>query len=570
MKASTQQNLKTLGITFFVLIVLNVLGSLFFHRFDLTKDKRYTLSETSLQIVKQVKNPLSIKIYMQGDLPADFKRLQQETKQLLEEFQAYNSNIVFEFVNPLENGEDNMDVVKSLYQKGLTPINITVDDKGKQSQAMVFPWAIAVYNNKEVNIPLLKNIMGTSTTQKVIGSIQHLEYSIADGINKISKDRQKKVAIIKGNGELKEVHIAKMLMQIRESYYIGPFTLDSVAKNPTGTLDALKKYDLAIISKPTESFSDEEKQVLDQFIMNGGKTLWLIDQVAADMDSLYNQAGATLAYPRDLNLNDMFFKYGFRINPDLVKDEQGSKLKLATGEQGSATQYQEFIWKFAPIVIPANSNPIVKNLGQIKFDFASPIDTLKNGIKKTVLLQSSPYSKVIGTPTEISLNSVNEKTSPQDYINKGNIPLSVLLEGSFHSAFENRVLPFKENSFLAKGKPTKMIVIADGDLARNQLDKNMMPVELGYDQRTGNLYDNKDFMMNCINYLLDDTGLINIRSKDVNLPLLDKEKVYKNYSFTQFITIGLPILILLVFGFVFTYIRKRKYGKQMLIKNLQN
>ena len=464
-------------------------------------------------------------------------------------------------MNPLENGEDNMDVIKSLYQKGLTPINITVDDKGKQSQAMVFPWAIAVYNNKEVNIPLLKNIMGASTTQKVIGSIQHLEYSIADAINKISKDRQRKVAIIKGNGELNEVHIAKMLMQIRESYYIGPFTLDSVAKNPTGTLDALKKYDLAIISKPTQTFSDEEKQVLDQFIMNGGKTLWLIDQVAADMDSLYNQSGATLAYPRDLNLNDMFFKYGFRINPDLVKDERGSKLKLATGEQGSATQYQEFIWKFAPVVVPTSNNPIVKNLGEIKFDFASPIDTLKNGIKKTVLLQSSQYSKVVGTPTEINLNSVTEKTSPQDYINKGNIPLSVLLEGSFHSAFENRVLPFKESAFIAKGKPNKMIVIADGDLARNQLDKNMMPVELGYDQRTGNLYDNKDFMMNCINYLLDDTGLINIRSKDVSLPLLDREKVYNNYSLTQFITIGLPILILLVFGLAFTYIRKRKYSK---------
>ncbi|KUJ60059.1 gliding motility-associated ABC transporter substrate-binding protein GldG [Flavobacteriaceae bacterium CRH] len=561
MKASTQQNIKTLGITVFVLIVLNVLGSLFFHRFDLTKDKRYTLSETSLQIVKQVKNPLSIKIYMQGDLPADFRRLQQETKQLLEEFQAYNSNIVFEFVNPMENEDESMAVVKSLYQKGLTPINITVDDKGKQSQAMVFPWAIAVYNNKEVNIPLLKNIMGATTEQKVKGSIQHLEYSIADAINKISKDRQKKVAIIKGNGELHEVHIAKMLKQIKESYYIGPFTLDSVAKNPTGTLEALKKYDLAIISKPTETFSDEEKQVLDQFIMNGGKTLWLIDQVAADMDSLYNQSGATLAYPRDLNLNDMFFKYGFRINPDLVKDEQGSPIKLATGEQGSATQYQEFIWKYAPQVYPTSKHPIVKNLGGIKFDFANPIDTLKNGIKKTVLLQSSQYSKKIGTPVEVNLNIVTEKTSPQDYLNKGNIPLSVLLEGSFHSVFENRVLPFKENSFQAKGKPTKMIVISDGDLARNQLDKNLMPVELGYDQRTGNLYDNKDFMMNCVNYLLDDTGLINIRSKDLELPLLDKEKVYENYSLTQFITIGLPILILLVFGLAFTYIRKRKYSK---------
>jgi gliding-associated putative ABC transporter substrate-binding component GldG len=449
-----------------------------------------------------------------------------------------------------------MEVVKSLYQKGLTPINITVDDKGKQSQEMVFPWAVAVYNNKEVNIPLLKNIMGASTTQKVIGSIQHLEYSIADAINKITKDRQKKVAIIKGNGELSEIHIGKLLRQINESYYIGPFTLDSVAKDPNGTLDALKKYDLAIISKPTETFSDEEKQVLDQFIMNGGKTLWLIDQVAADMDSLYNDAGATLAYPRDLNLNDMFFKYGFRINPDLVKDENGSPIKLATGEQGSATQYQDFIWKFAPQVYPTSQHPIVKNLGGIKFDFASPIDTLKNGIKKTVLLQSSQYSKTIGTPSEINLNMVTEETSPKDYLNKGNLVLSVLLEGSFNSVFENRVLPFKESSFQPKGKPTKMIVVADGDIARNQLDKNMMPVELGYDQRTGNLYDNKDFMMNCVNYLLDDTGLINIRSKDVELPLLDKEKVYENYTTTQFITIGLPTLILLVFGLVFTFIRK--------------
>ncbi|WP_343586381.1 gliding motility-associated ABC transporter substrate-binding protein GldG [Flavobacterium sp.] len=561
MKPSTKHNLKTLGITIFILVVLNVLGTIFFHRFDLTKDKRYTLSPTSLGILKQVKNPLSIKIYMEGDLPADFRRLQQETKQLLEEFQAYNSNIVFEFVDPLENADESDELTKSLFQKGLTPINITVDDKGKQSQAMVFPWAVAVYNNKEVNIPLLKNIMGASTTQKVIGSIQHLEYSIADAINKVTKDKQKKVAIIKGNGELRERHIANMLKQIHESYLIGPFTLDSVSKNPSGTLSELKKYDLAIIAKPTEKFSDEEKEVLDQFIMNGGKTLWLIDQTAADMDSLYNDMGATLAYPRDLNLNDMFFKYGFRINPDLIKDEQGSPIKLATGEQGSATQYQDFIWKFAPQVYPTSQHPIVKNLGGIKFDFANPIDTLKNGIKKTVLLQSSQYSKTIGTPTEVNLNMVTEKTTPQDYLNKGNKPLAVLLEGSFHSAFENRVLPFKDNSFTAQGKPNKMIVVADGDIARNQLDKNMMPVELGYDQRTGQLYDNKDFIMNCINYLLDDTGLINIRSKDVELPLLDKEKVYESYTLTQFITIGVPILILLIFGLVFTFMRKKKYSK---------
>lgn len=561
MTSSKKNNLKSVLIIVAIVVLANVIGSSFFHRFDLTKDKRYTLSPTSLNIIKQVQNPLSIKVYMQGDLPAEFKRLQQETKQLLEEFQAYNKNIVFEFVDPLENEDASMDNIKDLYRKGLTPINITVDDKGKQSQAMVFPWAIAVYDNKEVNIPLLKNIMGASTTQKVIGSVQHLEYSIAEGLNKITKAKQKKIAVIKGNGELQDILMAKFLLQVRESYHIGPFTLDSVAKSPIESLEALEKYDLAVIAKPTETFTDAEKQVLDQFIINGGKTLWLIDQVTAEMDSLYDSSGATLAYPKDLNLNDMFFKYGIRINPDLVKDEQGSPIKLATGEQGSATQFQEFNWKFAPQVYPNSLHPIVKNLGGIKFDFANPIDTLKNGIKKTILLQSSQYSKKIGTPTEINLNIVAEETSPNDYLNKGKIPLSVLLEGSFHSMFENRVLPFEQKTFQATGKKNKMIVISDGDLIKNQLDKNFQPVELGYDQRSGNLYDNKDFLINCVNYLLDDTGLINIRSKDLDLPLLDKEKVYENYTRTQILTIGLPILILVLFGVAFTFLRKRKYSK---------
>ena len=561
MKTAKKNNLKSVVIIIAVLLILNIIGNFFFHRFDLTKDKRYTLSTTSLNIIKQVENPLFIKVYMQGNLPAEFKRLQQETKQLLEEFQAYNKNIIFEFVNPLEKKDESMDQIKELYRKGLTPINITVDDKGKQSQEMVFPWAIAVYNNKEVNIPLLKNIMGASTTQKVVGSVQHLEYSIAEGLNKITKAKQKKIAIIKGNGELQDVLMAKFLLQVRESYFIGPFTLDSVAKNPGGTLQALEKYDLAVIAKPTENFSDAEKQVLDQFIINGGKTLWLIDQVSAEMDSLYNSSGSTLAYPRDLNLNDMFFKYGIRINPDIIKDEQGSPIKLATGEQGSAAQYQQFNWKFAPQVYPNIVHPIVKNLGGIKFDFANPIDTLKNGIKKTILLQSSPYSKKIGTPAEINLNSVAEETAASDYLKNGNFPMAVLLEGSFRSMFENRVLPFDQQAYTPVGITNKMIVIADGDLIKNQLDKNLQPVELGYDQRSGNLYDNKDFIMNCVNYLLDDTGLINIRGKDLDLPLLDKEKVYQNYTRTQLITIGLPILTLLLFGAIFTFIRKKKYSK---------
>ena len=561
MKASIKNNRIQLLYIFGIVLTLHLLGSFFFYRFDLTKDKRYTLSTTSLNLLKEVKNPLSIKVYMQGDLPAEFKRLQQETKQILEEFQAYNSNIVFEFVDPMENQEESMDLIKDLYRKGLTPINITVDDKGKQSQALVFPWAIATYDNKEVSIPLLKNQMGASTTQKVIGSVQHLEYSFSDAFNKITKAKQKKVAIIKGNGELKEAFIAKFLLQVRDSYFIAPFTLDSVAKNPEGSLQALKEYDLAVIAKPSEAFSESEKQVLDQYLMNGGKTIWLVDQVVAEIDSLYNPSGASLAYPRDLNINDLFFKYGIRINPDIVKDEQGSPIQLASGEPGSATRFQQFNWKYAPLVTPISKHPIVKNLGGIKFDFANSIDTLKNSIKKTVLLQSSPYSKRVGTPTAINLSMVSETTSPADYPNTGGIPLAVLLEGSFHSAFENRIKAFEQTNFQSTSKPTKMIVISDGDILRNQLDKNQLPVELGYDQRSGNLYDNKDFLMNSVNYLLDDSGLINIRSKNLDLPLLDKEKVYANYTYIQVLTIGLPILILGVFGLLFTYFRKRNYAR---------
>lgn len=561
MKASIKNNRIQLLYIFGIVLTLHLLGSFFFYRFDLTKDKRYTLSTTSLNLLKEVKNPLSIKVYMQGDLPAEFKRLQQETKQILEEFQAYNSNIVFEFVDPMENQEESMDLIKDLYRKGLTPINITVDDKGKQSQALVFPWAIATYDNKEVSIPLLKNQMGASTTQKVIGSVQHLEYSFSDAFNKITKAKQKKVAIIKGNGELKEAFIAKFLLQVRDSYFIAPFTLDSVAKNPEGSLQALKEYDLAVIAKPSEAFSESEKQVLDQYLMNGGKTIWLVDQVVAEIDSLYNPSGASLAYPRDLNINDLFFKYGIRINPDIVKDEQGSPIQLASGEPGSATRFQQFNWKYAPLVTPISTHPIVKNLGGIKFDFANSIDTLKNSIKKTVLLQSSPYSKRVGTPTAINLSMVSETTSPADYPNTGGIPLAFLLEGSFHSAFENRIKAFEQTNFQSTSKPTKMIVISDGDILRNQLDKNQLPVELGYDQRSGNLYDNKDFLMNSVNYLLDDSGLINIRSKDLDLPLLDKEKVYANYTYIQVLTIGLPILILGVFGLLFTYFRKRNYAR---------
>lgn len=560
MKENKKAALKQFGIVFLVLIGIHFLSHFFFKRFDLTQDQRYTLSETTLNIIKTVDSPLYIDVYLEGNFPAEFKRLQNETKQLLEEFSAYNSNIVFQFKNPIEKEEMRVEVMKQFYERGMQPLSITVEDKGKQSQEVVFPWAQATYGDKFTKVSLLKNLMGASTEEKVISSVQHLEFGFAEAINKISKEKEKKIAVIKGNGELHDAFIADFVKTVRESYYIGTFTLDSVATQPTQSLAALKKYDLAVIAKPTEAFTESEKQVLDQFIVNGGKTIWLVDAVAADMDSMYNESGTILAAQRELNLTDMFFKYGVRMNPVLVKDEYATPIKIATGNQGSETQFQEYTWKFAPFIYPTSTNPIVKNMEGIKFEFASPIELLKNDIKKTVLLSSSEYSKTVGTPTPISLDMVTEETTPEEYEGKGLLPVAVLLEGKFKSAYQNRVLPFEDNTYQVAGKDNKMIVISDGDVIKNQLDKGA-PMELGFDKWTNQLYGNKDFLLNCVNYLLDDNGLINIRSKDVDLPLLNKEEVYKNYTTAQMITVGLPIVLLAIFGFLFTFLRKRKYSR---------
>jgi len=555
------KNLKSVLFISLVLILINLAGNFYFHRFDLTSDHRYTLSPTTLKIIKDVKEPLIIDVFLKGEFPGEMKKLQTETQQILEEFKAYNSNIVFQFVNPLEEEEKKDATIQAFLERGLTPINVTLNDKGKQTQEVAFPWAIATYHGRSVKIPLLKNIMGASIAEKVVSSVQHLEYAFTSAFNSVTKPKQKKVAVIKGNGELNDYLMGDFIKQVKENCFIGTFTLDSVAKKPVETLAVLKKYDLAIIVKPIERFSDEEKLVLDQFVMNGGKTLWLIDQVNIEMDSLYNESGTTLAFPNDLNLNDLFFKYGVRLNPDMVKDIMAAPITLATGENGSSTQYNQFPWFYSPLIYPTAKHPIVSNLDAIKFEFTNGIDTLKNGIKKTVLLRSSPYSRLVGAPVEVKLDMVNERPEQFEFLNKGNIPVAVLLEGKFHSAFENRVMPFQEKSFQSLGKTNKMIVISDGDVIKNQLDKNFQPLELGYDKWTNKLYGNKEFLLNCVNYLLDDNGLINIRSKVVNLPILDKEKVYENYSSAQIISVGIPLLILAIFGLLFTFLRKRKYSK---------
>lgn len=566
MKKNTTSIKKTATLLT-ALLAINLISFYVFHRYDLTSDNRYTLSDASYAIIKKIKKPIYVTVYLEGDFPGEFKKLQIETQQLLEEFTAYNPNILYQFVNPLANEQARDSILQSLVTRGLTPVNVTLSNKGKQTQEVVFPWAIITYGTKSTKVQLLKNKMGASTSEKVLGSVQHLEYAFANAFNSISNEKYKKVAIVKGNGELPEVYMADFIKAVRDNYGIGPFTLDSVAKNPIETLRYLKKYDLIVVAKPTQSFTDQEKQVLDQYTINGGKSIWLLDHVAMEMDSLYNKNGTNLAFPQNLNLNDLFFKYGIRINPFLIKDLQCASISLATGKQGSETQYTEFPWLFSPLVYPmenkdkSKNNPIISNLDAIKFEFANPIEGLKNTIDKTILLQSSPYSTTVGVPVQIGLQMVGERPNPNEFKSGGAIPVAVLLEGKFKSVFENRVLPFKDSEYKSENKSSKIIVISDGDVIKNQVDKQGQPLELGFDKWTNKQYANKEFLLNCVNYLLDDNGLILLRNKEINLPILDKEKVYQNYNFIGLLTIGIPLFILLVLGLTLTYLRKKKYSK---------
>jgi ABC-2 type transport system permease protein len=548
---------KTTGVALIVLIAVNIIAGVFSKRFDLTQDKRYTLSPATKNLLAQIEQPIIIDVLLEGDFPAEFKKLQMETRQLLEELSAANSNIKFTFINPVDDPENTDKIINKLSQLGLTPANVTVEDGGKVTQEVIFPWAMAyIEETKPVRIPLLKNKLGADSETRVNNSIQQLEYAFASAIAKLTVKNKKKVAVIKGNGELSNIFIADFLKELGGYYNLAPITLDSVKNSPQKTLNILNAYDLAIIAKPTEAFTDLEKYVMDQYTMQGGKSLWLIDQVMAEMDSLYVNQGKTIALPRNLNLKDLFFKYGLRINPVLINDMYFTQIVLATGE-GNDTQYNPVPWVYYPMVFSWEDHPVNTNIEAVRFQFANSIDTLKNGIKKTVLLRSSPLSKVTGTPFEINLGIITNP-QPKETYNDGNKPLAVLLEGKFTSVFKNRVKPFKFNNAIDNGLPSKMIVIADGDLIKNQVSKGR-PLELGYDKWTNSFYGNKEFLLNCVNYLLDDTGLINIRSKKIAIPFLDKEKVAEQKTSWILVNLVLPLIILAFFGLFFRWYRKRKY-----------
>ncbi|MCD2259421.1 gliding motility-associated ABC transporter substrate-binding protein GldG [Psychroserpens luteolus] len=554
----TKKNIITIAIVLVAIIAANVISSKVYKRFDLTKDKRYTLSNEALQTIEDVDSPLIIDVFLEGDFPTEFRRLRDETQQLLEEFTVYNSNVNFEFMNPLADEKNRNQILQQLTQRGLQPFQINIKESGKTSQELIIPWALASYNEQTVIIPLIKNKIGATDQELVNGSIQNLEYAFAEAFKKLVTPKQKKIAILRGNGQLKDIYVADFLKRLGEHYFLAPFTLDSVASNPKKTLQDIRNYDLIVSAKPSEAFSEEEKYVLDQYTMNGGKSLWLTESIVMDRDSLNNRAGTAVAIMKDLNLNDFFFKYGVRINPVIVNDLYSAPIPLAIGE-GNNAQFQPVQWPYSPLAASNPNHPITTNLDPVKFDFTSQIDTLKNTIDKTILLRSSQLSKTQGVPREISLDVVTQEPNPEEY-KEPNQTLAVLLEGEFSSVYDKRIKPFKVSDDKTKSIATKMIVIADGDVIKNEVIKNR-PQELGFEFLTKRKFGNKEFLENAVNYLLNDDGLINIRTKEVKLAFLDSEKIEDQKSKWQIVNIALPLVILGLFGFAFKYFRRKRYSK---------
>ncbi|WP_033957967.1 gliding motility-associated ABC transporter substrate-binding protein GldG [Psychroserpens jangbogonensis] len=543
-------------VTLLVIIVVNLISSQVYSRFDLTKDKRYTLSDAAKQTIETIDAPIIVDVFLEGDFPSEFRRLRNETQQILEEFSVSNSNLKFNFINPLEKEDTRDQNIQQLAQRGMQPFQITIQESGKTSQEVVIPWALASYNGQTVIVPLIKNKMGASDQELVNGSIQNLEYVFAEAFKKLVNPKGKKIAILRGNEQLGDAYVADFLQKLGAHYLLAPFTLDSVASNPQKTLNDLKGFDLIISAKPMEPFSEEEKYVLDQYTMQGGKSLWLTEAIIMDKDSLYNNSGKAVAIMKDLNLSDFFFKYGVRVNPVMVNDLYSAPITLAIGE-GSNAQFQPVQWPYSPLAANNPNHPITTNINPVRFDFASQIDTLKNSVEKTILLRSSKLTKLVGVPSEVDLEIVTSEPDPKSYLNPHQ-SLAVLLEGEFTSVYKNRVKPFQLNDDKTNSISTKMIVIADGDVIKNDVIKNK-PQELGFDRMTGRRFGNSEFLENAVNYLLNDDGLIDIRTKDVALQFLDPQKIEKEKTKWQIVNIALPLVLLALFGFVFSYLRKRKY-----------
>ncbi len=566
-----KRDLIQLTLSILLIVLLNYVNSFIFNRFDLTTEKRYSLADATKNLLKNTKDVIYVRVYLEGEFPAGFKKLRDETKVMLDEFRNYaGDNIEYEFINPSANAnqKDKDDLYRQLAKKGLEPTNLEIKDDGGTSQQIIFPGAIISYNGRETTWQLLKNQVGIPPDQILNNSVQALEYEFSLAIKKLSTPFKPKIAFIEGHNELDTLHVADIANSLKEFYEIERVEIgeqisaltnhDSIAP---GKYKINNKFTAIVIAKPDSAFTDKETFVIDQFAMYGGKILWLIDPVNTNIDSL-KLTGFTLGFPNELNIENMLFKYGVRANTDLILDLQASPIPVNKALAGQQPRFEMEPWLFYPLVMPNSNHPIVNNLDLIRFEFVSTLDTIASkGIKKTILLTSSKYSRKLNAPARISLGMVNIQPDERKFT-KRFLPVSVLLEGKFESFFKNRIPPQLSQDpligFKEAGKETKMIVVSDGDIIKNEV-RNSQFLPLGYDRFTNKTFGNKTFILNCINYLCDDNGLMQVRTKDLKLRLMDKKKIKEHRLKWQIINVGVPIIIVILFGFFQSANRKRKY-----------
>lgn len=566
----------SLAIIVAAIIAANLLGSVLYMRIDLTTEKRYTLSDTSKEILKNIDDYVFFRVYLEGDFPADFKKLRKETKEMLDEFRAYSRFIDYEFINPSESNNPNerTDTYKLLYQSGLNPTTLSdaTRDGGSQ-QTIIWPCALISYREKEMPIDLLEGQNGNSREQVIEASTRSLEFKLIDAVKTMVSRKKASVAFIEGHGELNKDEVMDITRSLSKRYNLKRISIDEKITSlnrrsyeSDSSVLIVPNYDAIIIAKPTTSFSEKDKFIIDQYIMYGGKVLWLVDPVFATMDSLRNQS-STMGIALDVNIEDQLFKYGVRLNNNLVLDYNCASIAIVTGQVGGQPQMEYYRWYYFPLLNAASENNIVSNINPVKADFASSIDATTSdiGIRKTPLLKTSDYSKTSGAPVLISLEMLKQRPSQKMFSQKGK-NIAYLLEGCFESLYANRMtqqlLDSEEIGFKDRSIPTSMIVVADGDIIRNQFDiRRGTPLPLGFDQYTNVTYGNKDFINNAVSYLVDGEGLLSIKSREVKIRLLDARKIQSQSTVWQVINVVGPSVVIMILGAALALTRKKKYTK---------
>ncbi len=557
------QSVKVLALSLLAVFVLNIVSSIVYKRFDLTEEKRYTLTPSTKNLLKNLNENVEVEVYLEGkNLPAGIKSLRNETKELLQEFRTLSKGRVtytFFDINSIKDQKKCEDFQMNLVNKGLRPTNLEVKSNSGYSENIVFPGAMVKAGGNEIPIQILENQFSVGAQGSLNNSMNFLEYKTANAIQKSIRKKRPKIVFLQGHGELGVASLENLLRELNaQSFDIDKIELDKDKLINNG-------IDILMVAKPNSAISDVEKFMIDQYVMQGGKVIWLLDNIICDLDS-FKLAPSIFSVPRDINIDDILFRYGVRINHNLVMDLYCNQIPIIETIGGNP-QPKLFPWVFYPIGVSKNNHPIVKNLDPVSLKFSSSIDTLSNpGVHKTILLSSSDYSREQNTPFQIYLEGAKQKPDPSLF-NKKNIPMGVLLEGNFQSLYKNqfseeyrKLLEIQNVQFKPESNKSKMIVIADGDVASNELDSKGVPLALGYDKYSQKLYANKDFMLNCVEYMVDDNNLIDARNREIKMRLLDKARLQSQKGIWQFATLALPLIFAFAFGLFYTNRRKRRYA----------